>query len=457
MNTSAAASQAGIRVTPAPLSAEEVRDLALTSLVPLLILSAICNQHTNRPLLLAVGQIVSTGGVIAAMLAVLLTLRHSVWGWGLVSVTVLTKVGRIAMAGSDEMLFAYVLAVNALFCTAGAIAALRCPERVARQFVFACIIGLPLMIAQLTGVGEWTQRYRMDLHDGGYGDYTQFPTLFRLPGDVELNTIQSRPAGFFPSNNLLSIVIVFALGLHFSQSRRRTLSRRDVALCATAVVSMAKIVFLAFGLLIVWLWLTGRRRQRKYMRRVLVASVALVWLYAALFPGVFAFTVGWDQIVLNFKLRWNDLLFASGVPDWMAQARDAMRDLPVMVDLDDPTQRQSGYATIAPILPYLAAAVAIVVPAYVFGLVRVRRSARRWFVASTSLLLMVALIPLVTSFLGAVILSFTAGFGCVPLFIALLPSYRRFFNASSDRYALFQLRRAARRAARLELAQHPHA
>lgn len=398
--------------------------IALRFLVPLLLTSAICNQETWSTVLSTLGQVASTAGIILAAYVVLRTFRRSAWVPLVIALTILLKMLRIIFPASEGLVLAYELTTGLLWCAAGAIAAIRCPRVIGRQVTIICILGVPLMILQLMGVGVWTQVMRTDWHDGGTGDATQYPTFLRSVDEVMVNTVQSRPAGFFASNNLLSMVLMCAIGLHFSQADRRKLGWQDIGLCLAIVLVMSKGVFTALAVVSLWLLVMGDRFKRRYVLKMAVVVGLLVALYARLFPGVFAFVSSSDAAMLNFQLRWYDLLFSTGIPSLVDHARVGMFYLSKKIDLDDPGQRQSGYAVLAAMAGYALAALALVAPVFLWGLAWLRRTARSRLQPVMVMLLVMLMVPMISSFLASVFFWFIAGFAMLPLFLAFEPRYR---------------------------------
>ena len=398
--------------------------IALRFLVPLLVTSAICNQETWSSALGAIGQVASTAAVVLAIYVVLVSFNRSAWASFVIAMTIVLKVMRFIFPASESLVLVYELTSGLLFCAAGAIAAIRCPRTISRQVTIICILGVPLMVLQLMGVGVWTQFMRMDWHDGGMGDTTQYPTLLKAAGEVMLNTVQSRPAGFFSSNNLLSMVLMCGIGLHYSLDERRRLGWRDVGLGLAIVLTMSKSVFMALAVVSLWLFVSGDRWKRRYVLKMAVLVGVLVATYARLFPGVFAHVASSDAALLNFQLRWYDLMFSTSIPSLVDYARVGMFDLSKQIDLDDPSQRQSGYAALAATAGYVLVAAALVAPVFWWGVRWIWRTARARVQPVLVMLLVVVMVPMMSSFLTSVFLWFVAGFALLPLFLTFEPRYR---------------------------------
>jgi hypothetical protein len=389
--------------------------VALRWLVPLMVASAICTQEEWSPTLSAIGQITSTAAVLLSGYVILVPFWRSWWAPLVIATIFVLKALRVVFPANERLVLAYQVADGLLFCAAGAIAAVRCPRVIGRQVTLICILGVPLMILQLLGVGVWTQVMRTDWHDEGIGETTQYPTFLRTADEVTVNTVQSRPAGFFSSNNLLSMVLMWGIGLHFAQADRRRLGWRDVGMGLAIVLVVVSL----------WLFLVGGRRKRRYVLKMAAVVAGLVALYARLFPGMFAYNASSDAAVLNFQIRWYDLMFSTGIQRLVDYARAGMAELSKQKDLDDPTQRQSGYSMLGPAVGYMLAAIAVVAPFFWHGLRWLGRVSQARLASISVMMLILAMVPMISSFLSSVFFWFMAGFALLPLFLAFEPRFRR--------------------------------
>lgn len=403
---------------------------ALLLVLPLLVTSAILNQQTGAGMLL-VGQVVSTVGAILTIVIAFLTFPRQNVVFLLVGSMIALRVARVFFPSIDLLTTFYTFASCGVAFAAGLVISVRAPERTARQLWWVSAICLPLMILQVLGVGEWTQVLRTDLHDAGYAIRTQYPTLFKQTGEVVLNVIQSRPAGIFPSNNLLSMVLLFVAAWHFALSKGRGSWWRDLVLLAAAVLSMAKIVFLALAVLLLWLVLTGGRARRWRAIRAAVMMAALLAVYIELFPGLFEYNLDWDRTVLNFQLRLNDLLYASGNRTLQDYAMSNLVDVKAQEAIFIEGQRESGYATIVRVLPLLALGGLLLLIPYIGGLRGLRRFAGHLVLLSTSTLLMLILAPMITSFLSGVLFWFLAAPALLPVLAARIAAVRQLVTGAA--------------------------
>ena len=409
------------------MSQEQLRRLAMRWVFPVILFSLISGQERPYKLLLVIGAVSSVATVLVAAAIVLLTFPRARWSLLLVAGTVFLRAARVLMGEAPGLVLAYSFAAGLLFAAAGMVMAIQRPRQVHRQALFFCLISLPLMLLQLLGVGDWTQLLRTDIYGSWPEAETQYPTLFVPEDQLVVTTLQARPAGFLFANVALSPVLVFAVGLHMARPGSERFGWREVVLCATIVLAMAKVVFLAFASMAVWLLIAGGHGKRRRVIRMGVLSGLLILLYISLFPGVAATTLSWDNMQLNFLVRYADFLFSTNVPVLADLASSVPRRALVLVDPEEGLQ--SGYATIAAQLPFVMAGALVLAPFFFVGLRRLRKRAPEFTDSTVIMLLAAALIPLITSFLGSAIYSFIFGFGLIPL-VLLKRDHHRLFQGT---------------------------
>jgi hypothetical protein len=96
-------------------------------------------------------------------------------------------------------------------------------------------------------------------------------------------------------------------------------------------------------------------------------------------------------------------------------------------------QRESGYATIAWALPALFGAGLLLLIPYMGGVRGLRRHARPLVLLASTLVIVTALVPMITSFLGAVMFWFLAGPAVIPLAAATMRGFRSLIMEQSER------------------------
>lgn len=349
----------------------------------------------------------------------------------------------VAYIGLCAMLFAigvagyrlpYEVALCVLFMGAGIVIGSLHRKAATIAVLAATIASGLLMFLQVAGVSEWTQILTTHGTVAGAPDVPKIPmpTIFLGYREVEANFLQGRPAGLFHSNQFASLIILFALALSISRKGERSLVV-DTALCATAVLSLAKVVFLGLALMLIYRFVSGGREGKAAaMRFAALTAVALV-AYAVLFPGMFQlYFFNAHNVWQSVASRVADMLAVLGfspdqirtilMSDWFTfgmrrdgQIKDALVDHLASVDKQGRTTAFSTLAHHAAIL-YGGGAAAILL----FSLnTPVRRNTAAWCREHFShehvtLLIAIGSFCLAANFLGAPIFWLIAGFA-VPL------------------------------------------
>lgn len=412
-----------------------------------MLFSATFNQQENFPLLLGVGRVSFWFTLMAMVVLVWSTFRNKLWIVITIFAFLVSKAGRIAFGANSLFLLPYICFSGILFCAAGAAVAFTERKLIYRQVMLFCLLSIPLMVLQLAGVGEWTQVLRTDSHNLSYG-LRQFPTLFVSSADVVITTLQARPSGFCWSNNFLSIVIAFALGLHFGRLKSASLAWNDLVLCTISTLAMAKIVFLIFAVITAVLLICGESWKRRRMAKVTALLLLCLGAHSFFFPGVFAYTTSWELLQRNFQGRLSDLarssvdkgdaratvvegtLPKSHSSSKMEETRGPGLSEPSDLALAAPDQRplndlagvphlgiESGYAKIANALPYLGIVVFLILPFFLDGFKKLEEHFPHLKDSTLLSLLVLLLLPLSTTFLEGAFFWFIAGFALLPLFL----------------------------------------
>lgn len=199
----------------------------------------------------------------------------------------------------------YEAALCILFLGVGSVIGSTRRRMAAGAVIALTIISGVVMFLQLVGVGGWTQILTTHgiMRDGSSIPKEAFPTLFRGVGELEGNFLQGRPAGLLHSNQFASLVILFALALSIGDRGQRTWAI-DAALCITAVLTLAKVVFLGLALLLSYQLAFGGREGRAVAFRFGMLTVGAIAIYALLFPGVFqTYLFNWPTIFQSVATR----------------------------------------------------------------------------------------------------------------------------------------------------------
>lgn len=394
-----------------------LRGLAIQALFPSLLVGTTANQQEWSTTLLLIGQMSIWLSILSAAIIVVVTFRGQIWPLLVIGGLLVSKMSRVVAGEDENFLILYTVTTAALFCPAGAAVALQKKGLLYRQVLLFSLFSIPIMIVQIVGITEWAHFLRTDLH--AVDTILLFPTLFVAEEGVIVTALQGRPAGLAYANNYLSIIIMFLMGLHFSNIKSKKLCRNDIIVCLVAVLSMAKIVFLTFLIVIVWLLLTGSALHRRRMGKVVILFAGLMSLYAFFFPGVFEFTTSLHHARNNFIIRASELLAlltGEGSPDIIFLERATGE-----VYMELLPGYESGYAEMAGFLPYLSVLSLCLFPMYLKGLRKMRDYSLELKNMAVLVLLVLALCPLITSFFNGPVFWFFSGFGLLPFFFFLRP------------------------------------
>lgn len=241
----------------------------------------------------------------------LIFLRNSVGGVLLFAILAGTYALGPAARGAYECL------LLALMFGAGAAVQRFHPGPARTAVVWITIASGCVMFLQVVGISEWTQILTTHgkIGDSEWLTKAPAPTLFMPLQEVEANVLQGRPAGLLHSNQFAALVILFALALYSSSSNRRNFFV-EVMLCATAVLSLSKVVFLGLAGLILYQAIFGGREGRLLAGRGLALTGAILLAYALLFPGlVQGYFLSWPLLWQSIAVRVSQFGVASGVSE----------------------------------------------------------------------------------------------------------------------------------------------
>lgn len=387
----------------------------------LVVAMVVGNQGWTLGPLLA-GQAVSWVNDAAAAIIVLGRFRDRRWPWMLLAAIVAFKAASAVASLTAPADLAFDVALSLLFCAAGAVLVSSNPAVVYRQLLFIGIISIPVMIVQMTGVLPRSEILNTEHTEDVQ---TPQPTFLVSEADLHYRTSQARPAGLTHSNNFLSLVAVFALALHFARLKQPWLTRRDVIVCVFALLTMAKVVLLLYGVILAWKLLTGERHERQRMLRVAGLTAVVLGVYAVCFPGLFAANTASYKLSYSFFIRAND--FAEMLPDGNPVRDWLQAQLAGTPRANVGAASLSGYAQIISILPYVLAGVLLAAPVFWKGLRNVRRQYPELVDMTVLTLFILLLYPTAVPMFRAQIFWFIGGFALLPFFTVWEPG--RFVGA----------------------------
>jgi hypothetical protein len=360
----------------------------------------------------AIGQILSWLNDLAAVVLVLGRFSGRRWPLLLIGFTLAAKAASRLGPFADLGDLGFDVGLGLLFCAAGAIIVSERPGIVYRQALAIAVLCIPLMLIQMTGIAEWSEALNTEhTEDTGRPGWT----LFVREADMHYRTAQARPTGLTHSNNFVSLLAVFTMALHFACIRTSGVTRRDVIVCAFAILTMAKVALLIGAVIIAWKLVTGVRLERRRMARVTGLVAVLVGTYAFLFPGLFTANTSLYKVGYSFFIRANnfvELLPAdSGLRRWLAAALEGTPRAGW-----EQGAALSGYSQIIAILPYVVVGAVLLAPLFYHGFRTVRRRYPAIVDMMVLTLFVVVLYPTAVPMFRAQIFAFIAGFALLPLF-----------------------------------------
>jgi len=388
-------------------------------LFPVLIVSFALNQVRPMPVVMAIGQLASISATLIAIVVILTALPNSIWPAMLFAILLVLRGSRFAVVESTTLDVVYTVALAAVSSAAGGLIVVRQPGLLQRQFAIFCALSAPLMFLQIIGV-EWTQILRTDvgLPELQHG---MVRTLFAPAGEVVINTVQPRPAGFLHANNAASVVAALGLALHYGRlPASGRLSWADGAVLTAAVMLMAKLTFIV--LLMLWLM---RMAMGRDARRHVLASMGIVAgllvVYRVLFPALFVHNLSYDAFLFDAQIRVAELLMVTGIPAFVQLAErfpgEVLRSLS--------QGAQSGYTTVLEHARTLLPALVVSLPYAWLGLKTLRRFDRNLKRQVLAVAIAAVLAPAITTFLGTAMFWFLAAAALLPLWQLADPAFCR--------------------------------
>lgn len=273
-------------------------------LLPSLIITMVLVNQSDK-LFIFIGQLTGWLSYIFAALVVLNSFQNKLFVYLLFFLIIATKFLSI-LSGSSSMETMYIICQNTLFCIAGTVVAFLKPDLIYKQIMVFCILNVVFMILQITGVGG---KLVMIFTTHGEGAVAPEMTLFKEEENLNYLLIQGRPAGLTQANIILSLIIIFAIAIHFS--RQHHVFRWGTLLLSLLItLSMAKMAYLGFIIssLIILIW--GECFQKMRVLRASIFIFIFLLLYTLLFPGLAAVNLSKETIDASIFLRANDIMFA---------------------------------------------------------------------------------------------------------------------------------------------------
>lgn len=392
--------------------------IAVVYLVVGVVATAVFSNQTD-PALQLLGR-----GFHILNIAASIMIAGRVFGFGLYGYVAVVA-GFFALDRIAGIRLPYIVALNVLFLAAGMAIGDRWRKLATLTLVAIVIVSGVVMLLQVLGVGEWTQTLTTHGFISAELEMSKKPqpSLFVGYFESKANFLQGRPAGLLYSNQFASLTILAALSLAMFY---RLPLWVDIALCVTAVLTLAKVVLLGLGLLGLFLILLGGELRKTAIRYGIITVSSLI-AYALLFPGMFQiFLFSRQMLVTSFAIRFID--FAATTLGWdIKTIGDQLNKLTfsdakygsfseesVKALTQAVGPRVSTYSKLAPAYPALLGASSVCLLGFL-----VSRHARQWLwenVKPIHISVAIALLTfgLAADFLASYVFWFLAGFA-IPL------------------------------------------
>ncbi len=212
-----------------------------------------------------------------------------------------------------------------LFFLVGLIIYSKKPYIIRNVLIFYLLLNVPIMLLQTSGVSSvlmyWNTDYShtltvLDLREvGTFKNITQYPTLFVDIDNLYYQIGQGRPSGLMPANNLLSVIIVFAIVMNLYLRKAANLNIGDIIVNMSVVISMSKLTLFVALFLYLSEIIRGIHLTKVSALKNILVLIAVFFLYYLFFPGILATNYRADSIIYSFGIRLIDLATTFGFDD----------------------------------------------------------------------------------------------------------------------------------------------
>jgi hypothetical protein len=320
--------------------------------------------------------------------------------------------------------------VDTLIFIAGVIIAFERSKLVYTQVMIICFISVPFMVLQSAGVGGYSQ-----LLATSYYDYETAPdvqdTLFVPLADIDYDVRVFRPAGILRTGTILSLVFLFALPFHLSKSRGRFPGGTAV-LCAMAVLSMGKIVFIGFIVIVLFILFKGNRRHQIESLKAIAFMLLFFLMYSIFFPGLLDHNLGHDTEHYSLFVRLNDIVESLPEGNILREmAKPYLKGTFRSTHLKE-GEHLSGIPSFLLVLPYLLPFLVILTIYFVKGYNSMRVQFPHLALTCVTILLGIILYPAIFPIWDTGLYWFMMSFALLPALFKLFPRYFRIKSYQSS-------------------------
>ena len=213
-----------------------------------------------------------------------------------------------------------------IFILAGACLYGSKPSILYRQLLSFLALSIPFMIIQKIGFHVFFYGWSTEVfHENGTflfdeikdkGNFFKriplFPTVFVELKDLNYVIYQGRHTGLLYSNNVLSVIISFALALHFSIFKPIIGNYKYFTIATIIVLAASNLVYGVFSLLFIHSYFF---RRNKYLKSNALKTfrfiLVMLFFHYVFFPGMTSNSFGFSN-QLSFVYRFGEIFYALG-------------------------------------------------------------------------------------------------------------------------------------------------
>lgn len=214
-----------------------------------------------------------------------------------------------------------------IFILAGACLYGSNPSMIYRQLLSFFALSIPFMIIQKIGLHVFFYGWSTEVfHVNGIFSYDEvkdkgnffksiplLPTVFVELKDLIYVIYQGRPTGLLHSNNVLSVIISFALALHFSIYKSIISNYKHFILATIIVLTASNLVYGVFILLFTYSYFfQGNINLKSNALKTFWFTLVILFFHYIFFPGLTSNSFGFSNQI-SFVYRFGEIFNALGL------------------------------------------------------------------------------------------------------------------------------------------------
>ena len=200
------------------------------------------------------------------------------------------------------------------------------PIIIYRQLISFFALSIPFMVLQKIGVSTFFYAWNAELfHPNSFYSFDieedlgvifknipLFNTLFVELSDLTPVMYQSRPTGLLYSNNVLSVIISFALALHFSLNHKIKRNYNYIVFATIIVLTMSTLVYGTLVLLFIYFIINKNKNLKSNALKTLWITLVMLFFHYIFFPGLTVTSIGVINAI-SFVTRFAEIFTALGL------------------------------------------------------------------------------------------------------------------------------------------------